>query len=647
MAAVPTFAPPLARQIDVGASPITALPATTLRLVSQTGNRTALAAAGIAVPPEGRIIRLHAAGGPVAREPGASGPPDAGALTGRVTNPAGKPLAAVCVWVIGKGFAEGTETTGSGTYEFDAGDFYPGSYLILFTSSCAPPTNPFVPVAPGSWAPEWYKDKLSLATANQVKLRAHQATRGINAVMQHAAQISGVVTGSDGRRVKNACAVVLASPNLAVGQATTNSSGAYQVTGLDPGTYRVLVSPACSGASVYGQAWYPRAQSWSTARAVPARLGHVTSGINVVVPKLGAISGVIRLGGKTGKPLGGICVGVVSTADISQGGSVTTRPDGTYSVEGLPAGSYQVEANAGCGNNGNYAPASYPVPVRVVNGKVASSINLYLEPGGTLSGTVTDAATGKPLGGVCVSDDNGDFGVTSAAGAYSIDRLPAERTTVAFAGGCGNEGSYAPQYYDDQATEEAGQQLTITAGHVTGGINAAMAPGATIAGRVTNSAGRPVSGVCIGTLPSYLTGNPGYDSGLIGGNTWTNSSGSYAVSNLAPGDYTVAFFSGCLGASNAAALQWFKGQGTEETAGMVDASAGGQVAGIDAVVSPGGAIAGTVTSTAGQTIDFNCVTAINRLTGQPSGFQSVTGDSFTVSSAGARISGIDATMTGG
>lgn len=628
-AAVPAFAPPLARQIQVGASPITALPATTLRLVSQTSDRTSLGAAGIAVPREGRIIRLHAGSGPVAREPGASGPPDAGALTGRVTNPAGKPLAAVCVWIIGNGFGAGTETTRSGTYEFGPGEFYPGSYLILFTSSCAPPTNPFVPVAPGPWAPEWYKVKFSLSKANPVKLRAHKATPGINAVMQPTAQISGVVTGSDDRRIKDACAVVLASPNLAVGQATSNSSGAYRVTGLDPGTYRVLVLPACGGASVYGQAWYPRAQSWSTARAVPARLGHVTNGINVVVPKLGAISGVIRLGDKTGKPLGGICVGVVSTADISQGGFVTSRPNGTYSVEGLPAGSYQVEANVGCGNNGNYAPASYPLPVLVVNGKVASSINLYLEPGGTLSGTVTDAATGEPLGGVCVSDNSGDFGVTNAAGTYTIDQLPAERTTVTFAGGCGNKGSYAPQYYDDQVTEEAAHQLTITAGRVTGGINAAMLPGATISGRVTNSAGRPVSGVCIGTLPSDQTG---YDGALLGGNTWTNSAGSYAAANLAPGDYTVAFFSGCLGPSNAAVLQWFKGQRTEDTAGMVDASAGNQVAGIDAVVSPGGAIAGTVTSTAGQTIEFNCVTAINRLTGQLSGFQSLTGDSFTVSS---------------
>ena len=51
------------------------------------------------------------------------------------------------------------------------------------------------------------------------------------------------------------------------------------------------------------------------------------------------------------------------------------------------------------------------------------------------------------------------------------------------------------------------------------------------------------------------------------------------------------------------------------------------------MVGRGGAIAGTVTSTTGQAIEFDCVTAVNRRTGQPSGFQSLYGDgTFTVSS---------------
>jgi hypothetical protein len=580
-----------------------------------------------AVQRTGRITWLRAAGSRVARAPGTSGPPDVGGLTGRVTSPAGKPLAGICVWVERDGAAGEVETTSSGTYGFGANIFEPGRYLVLFLN-CGPAADPFAPLAPGPWAPEWYKAAFARSKATVVVLRAHRVTRGINAVMRHAAQISGVVTGSDGRRLANTCVFAMTGPTLPAGLATTNRGGAYKITGLDPGSYRVLAMPDCGAGSVYGQAYYPRAQTFGAARAVTVRLGHLTGGINVTVLKLGTISGVIRLGGKTGKPLGGFCVDAQSATDpTADDGQTVSAANGTYSIVGLPAGSWEVGAVTGCGNDGNYTPASYPHPVRVVNGKVASGIDLFPQPGGTLTGTVTDASTAKPIGGICVMDDQGDFGTTNAAGTFTIDQLPAERTIVSFAGGCGSSGSYTPQFYDDQVTQEAARPIVISAGHVTSGINAAMRPGATIAGRVVNSAGRPVPGVCVGIVPADLVADGFFPFAV----STTNSSGSYAVANLAPGDYAAAFVSGCAGPSNAAALQWFKGQPTEETAGLIDARAGRPATGIDAVVSPGGSISGTVTSTQREGPDFlSCVTATNRQTGQTSQFIP-TNDGFTIS----------------
>ena len=628
-AAVPAFAAPLARQIEVGASPVTAVPAVTLRLASQSGTTNAIEAAGIAVPRQGRIVRPRAGAASVALEPRASGLPNVRGLTGRVRSPAGKPLAGICVWVVGKSFAVGTETTRRGTYKFGPG-LDPGRYPVLFASRCGDASNPFVPIAPGRWAPEWYKGKFAQAKADKVRLRAHRVTRGINAVMQHAGEISGAVSGSDHHQLKNACAVVTNSSGQELGQAITNAKGGYTITGLDPGSYRLVAIAACTGGvSDYGQVWYLHAASVKKAQVIKVRLGRRTSGINVVLPKLGTITGFVRLGGKTGKPLGGMCVGVFSPTNFDAGGFARSEKSGKYVVEGLPAGRYQVEANVGgCGNKGNYAPASFPRAVHVADARTTSGINLYMQPGGTLTGTVTDASTAKPLAGICISDDDGDFAVTGKDGTYKIEQLPAERTTVEFDGGCGNAGSYAPQFYGGEVTQEAAPQVTVTAGHVTAGIDAAMLPGATLAGRVTNPAGRPVRGVCIGILPTDETGF-----GLFGGDTWTKSSGAYLEANLAPGGYAVAYFSGCLGPSNAAVLQWFKGQATEATAGIVDASAGTKVAGIDAVVGRGGAIAGSVTSTTGQAIQFDCVTAVNRRTGQPGGFQSLSGAGiYTISS---------------
>ncbi len=371
-----------------------------------------------------------------------------------------------------------------------------------------------MPIAPGRWAPEWYKGKFAQAKADKVQLRAHKVTRGINAVMQRGGEVSGTVSGSDHRRLKNACAVLTDSSGQEFGQAVTNAKGDYTITGLDPGSYRLVAIAACTGGvSDYGQIWYPRAASVKKAQVIKVRLGRRTSGINVVLPKLGTITGFVRLGGKTGKPLGGMCVGVFSPTNFEAGGFARSEKSGKYVVEGLPAGSYQVEANVGgCGNNGNYAPAFYPRAVHVVDARTTSGINLYMQPGGTLTGTVTDAATAKPLAGICVGDDDGDFAVTGKDGTYKIEQLPAELTTVEFGGGCGNAGSYAPQYYGGEVTQEAAPEVTVTAGHVTAGIDAAMLPGATLAGRVTNLAGRPVRRVCIGIVPADET-----EFGLLGG----------------------------------------------------------------------------------------------------------------------------------
>ncbi len=535
-AAVQALAARLARQIEVSASPVTAVPAVTLRLTAPSGTTNPIEAAGVAVPRRGRIVRLRTGAASVAPEPGASGLPTVRGLTGRVTSPAGKPLAGICVWVVGKSFAEGIETTRRGTYKFGQG-LDPGRYPVLFTSNCGDATNPFAPIGPGRWAPEWYKGEFAQAKADKVQLRAHKVTRGINAVMQRGGEVSGTVSGSDHRRLKKACAVLTDASGQELGQAVTDAKGNYTITGLDPGRYRLVAIAACTGGlRDYGQIWYPHAASVKKAHVIKVRLGRRTSGINVVLPKLGTITGFVRLGSKTGKPLRGICVGVFSPTNFESGGVARSEKSGKYVVEGLPAGSYQVEANVGCGNNGNYASAFYPRAVHVADARTTSGINLNMQPGGTLTGTVTDAATAEPLAGICVGDDDGDFAITGKDGTYKIEQLPAERTTVQFGGGCGNAGSYAPQFYGGVVTQEAAPEVTVTAGHVTAGINAAMLPGATLAGRVTNSAGRPVRGVCIGIVPADES-----EFGIIGGDTWTSSSGAYRAANFAPGAYAVAF----------------------------------------------------------------------------------------------------------
>ena len=632
-AGAPMFTAAAARQIQIGAATLTALPAATVRLASQPASDNSPQAAGITLPREGRILRPGSAAGRPGPDAGESGPPDVGGVAGRVTNPAGQPLAGVCAWVIEEtrqgGFAEGHATSRNGTYKIGEDDFYPGRFLVLFTSNCGGANvNPFVPIAPGPWAAQWYKGKFAQSKATKVRLRAHKVTRGIDAVMQRGGEVSGTIYGADHRPLEHGCAVLTSASGEEFGQAVANPTGEYTITGLDPGSYRVTGLGSCSGMSDYAQTWYPHAASLRTAQVIKVRLGHRTRGINMTLEQLGTVTGIVRFGGRTGRPLGGVCVSVTSPTNMSDFGSATSGKNGEYVVDGLPAGRYQVQAYAGCGNSGNYLSATYPHRVHVADGRTTSGINLYMQDGGTLTGTVTAAATGRPLAGICVFDENGDGAVSGKNGAYTIDELPTERTTVSFNGGCGNRGSYAPQNYDNQVAVEAAREVRVTAGQVTAGINAAMLPGATIAGWVTSPHGRPVPGVCVEIVPA---GQSGF--GIYGGSATTNKAGSYVEANLAPGGYAVAFFSGCLGPSNAAQIQWFKGQPAAAAAGLVDVSAGADASGIDAVVSPAGAIAGTVHSVTGRPIDFDCMTAISRRTGQASGFQSSLGSgTYTISS---------------
>jgi hypothetical protein len=624
------------QQVVIGASPITSLPATVLARPGQAGGQSPLAAAGVAAPQHRRIIVAQP--GEVI-ENGQARRPSAGTMswavvTGKVTSPSGRPLAGICMWIMGKSFAAGTVTGKHGTYRFEMSGpgFTSGRFPVQFDSSCDD-ADPFVPIAPGPWAPEWYKGKFSATKASKVLVKVGKTTRGINAVMRPAGEVAGLIEGTDGHRIKDACAVVTDSAGQEFGQAVTNAKGQYTITGLDAGTYRLLAAPSCAPGSDYGQAWYPNAPSIGKARSITVRFGHRTSGIDVVVPKLGTITGQVRLGEKTGRPLAGICVDAFSPTNPDlNGGYTATNRDGKYTMEGITPGRYEVYASAGgCGNKGDYAPGDYPRLVRVSDATTTAGVNVYLQPGGILSGKVTAAATGNPLGGICVGDDNGDFAITASNGTYKIDQLPAERTAVSFSGGCGNAGSYAPQYFDGQTVPELGSTVVITAGHTTGDIGAAMLPGATIAGTVTNASGHAVRGVCV-SLGSEASAA---STGPIGGDTVTAASGSYSVADLAPGQYAVAFFAGCEGPSNAAALQWFKGQPDSGTPGLVSAEAGQPVTGIDAVVARAGTIKGTVTSN-GSPVDFDCAYAVRLPTGAEAGFQANMGSGqFAISGLSA------------
>src|SRR5258708_27236950 len=141
-----------------------------------------------------------------------------------------------------------------------------------------------------------------------------------------------------------------------------------------------------------------------------------------------------------------------------------------------------------------------------------------MQPGGTITGTLTDRA-GTKLGGICVlitsAQDAGElgqshigvllggvplisaFGVTGAKGGYRIANLTPGSYEVSFSSGCGRPGTtvYAAQWFAPQGGNQPAW-LAVRPGLVTSGIGTRLRRGATITGTIRNASGKPVAGIC-------------------------------------------------------------------------------------------------------------------------------------------------------
>ena len=146
----------------------------------------------------------------------------------------------------------------------------------------------------------------------------------------------------------------------------------------------------------------------------------------------GSIAGTIT-DSVTGQPIAGA---KVTVGCCGQG--VLTGGDGTYIITGLAAGDYTVKAMK-CGE---YVMKAYPTPVHVADGQAVTGINIALAPmggGGTgsISGTVYDKGSGKPIAGakVCagccgrcaLTADDGTYTISGLAdGSYTVKACKAE-----------------------------------------------------------------------------------------------------------------------------------------------------------------------------------------------------------------------------
>jgi hypothetical protein len=460
-------------------------------------------------------------------------------------------------------------------------------------------------------APEFYDNKYfvsSLSQADAVSVTAGEAVHEIDDELKEFSSLGGRVTGaSSGKPIAG---IEVRAPGSADGMSTggsavTNANGEYTITGMaDPRSeyYVEFGLQLGSELNVFSQ-WYDDEESSEQADAVKIPLGGSVSGIDAALKEGGQIAGTVT-DAHTKVPLAGISA-CARNKVVYEARCATTAADGSYTIPRLPAGSYTVEFYT---NSDDYFTQYYSgteaeseadhVPVQL--GSTTDRIDAALEPvlGGAILGTISEGVSAKPLANIEVCAYNveeaeeGLFGQctrSNSRGEYALRELAAGAYVVEYSSvGTGLE--YATQFYRDHASPLNAEQVGVTAGKYTSGIDGNLTKAGDVSGRVVSAAtGLPIEGieVCFFAFTEELVGC------LL-----TNAKGEYLTPPLAQDEYRVLFASPPESGLNYAA-QFYGGVNSINNATYVPVQASKTKSGIGADMRAGARITGTVTSAPG------------------------------------------------
>jgi hypothetical protein len=437
-------------------------------------------------------------------------------------------------------------------------------------------------------------------------------TAGVSFGLVKGGRISGTVTdAATGAPLQSVQVRILNSGGSQVTYGYTNSSGVYTSNaGLVAGTYyartynsqgyieELYDNISCPGGSC----------SQTGGTAISVSLGSTRTGVDFGLVKGGRITGTVT-DAATALPLAGVSV-LVYDSGGTQLTSGYTSGSGVYTTSsGLPAGTYYARTSNSLGYfdelyddkpcaDGNCSVTT-GTAVAVTSGATVTGIDFALSPGGRVSGTVTDAATGLPLANVEVDvySSTGlyvSYSTTNSAGVYTSRTALASGT---FYVRTWNSQGYFDELFDDvpcpagSCSITSGTPVSVTAGATTGGIDFDLARGARISGTVTDHAtGLPVADVGIDIYNAagwYVT------------YAYTDGTGVYAsAGGLTPGTYYAKTYNSAGYIDELYDNTTCLGSACSVLTGTPITVTTGTTTGVDFALGKGGAISGIVTDAA-------------------------------------------------
>jgi len=359
--------------------------------------------------------------------------------------------------------------------------------------------------------------------------------------------ISGYVYESDGTTTIPGATVSASnftSTAPPVLQVTTDTSGHYILSGLAAGDYRLAAV-----AAAHDRRYYPNTIYRAQGQAVTVTAGQEMSGKNFTLGPGGTISGNVARQ-SDGQPLSQVSVGA-SVPGVAGPGitGALTDASGNYIIDGVPYGTYIVQAPANGAGSGDdsYIPERWREksmsaydPVTVSAGTNPTGKNFTLEPGGTISGHVYLQGSTTPIASVAVTVF--DYSslttsvwitrttvITNTSGYFKTLGVPAGQYGVR-AGD--TVGTYAYEWYNNTPFRNDAAPVTVTLANDTPNIDFTLEPGGSISGTVIADAGGAIAN-CPVNVSDYAT------------NKWVNglrsaTDGTYTISNLPVGTYRVS-----------------------------------------------------------------------------------------------------------
>lgn len=389
-------------------------------------------------------------------------------------------------------------------------------------------------------------------TGTRIPVSDGTTTDAIDFVLDDGGRVRGTVTtvggGTpiDGVDVKIYTAVDPLDPFLGgdyITSGTTDAAGVYlSRSGLPTGTY---VAMSSNEDGYLEEMWDDHACD-GACEAEDGDAIDVTAGLTIEDIDF-ALDGGGRISGTIASSLGGAIAGARIDVFDSMGALVTSADpagDGTWITEaGLVAGSYflltenwwgfidelwqDIPCASGCTVTDGTA-------VVVAAGATTSGIGIILDPGGQISGTITEEAGGQPIGdaGVEVYDSEGVRVVTAfadAVGLYAAGGLP----TGGYFVRAYSWDLYVSELYDDlscipECLLEDGEEVAVMAPGIIPSIDFALVPGGRIDGTLRSGLGYPVWDAEIQVFD---------DLGEPVTSTLVDSLGGFSTETLPPGSY--------------------------------------------------------------------------------------------------------------